>query len=144
MLLKTCVRAEISTCGNYLRISPVMTSYPGAFVERKRLIAALTSVTVKFLIGDVASTSVSSVCSVSRSTPPSWSGMCGWKTCSKWSASVFALCTSLLAHSPPGVLSGGISVCARWSRFVSPDMVSISPVVKNILTFWHRNFFNFF
>jgi hypothetical protein len=119
MLVKTYVRAEIPTCGNCLRISPVMRSYPGAFVERKRLIAALTSVTLKFLIADAGSTSVSSACSVCCSTPPAWPGMCCWKTCSKWSASVFALCTSLLAHSPPGVLSGGISVCGRWRRFVA-------------------------
>jgi hypothetical protein len=69
----------------------VVRSYPGALVERKRLITVLTSVVVKVLIGDAGSVSVSSAWSVSRSALPVRPGKCGWKTCSKWSAIVLAL-----------------------------------------------------
>jgi hypothetical protein len=44
------VIADNPTFGSFLRISPVMRSYPGAFVARSLLIATLPSVTVHFLI----------------------------------------------------------------------------------------------
>jgi hypothetical protein len=40
------VIADNPTSGSFLWISPVMRSYPGAFVEGSLLIATLTSVTV--------------------------------------------------------------------------------------------------
>ena len=49
MLLYTYVIADNPTSGNFLRISPVMRSYPGTFVERSLVIATLTSATVNFL-----------------------------------------------------------------------------------------------
>jgi hypothetical protein len=77
MLLNMYVIADIPTSGNFLRISPVIRSYPGALVVCKRLIAALTSVALNFLIGGVGSLLVSRACSVSRLSPPVWSGVCG-------------------------------------------------------------------
>ena len=57
MLLNMYKMADIPAVGNCLRISPVIRSYPGALVVCRRLIAALTSVAVKFLIGDAGSIS---------------------------------------------------------------------------------------
>ena len=65
MLLYMYVLADNPTFGSFLRISPVMRSYPGAFVERSLLIATLTSETVNFLIGFAGSLFIPSGCGVS-------------------------------------------------------------------------------
>ena len=69
--------ADIPAVGNCLRISPVIRSYPGALVVCKRLIAALTSVAVKVLIGDAGSILISGAGSVSRMSSSVGSGVCG-------------------------------------------------------------------
>jgi len=72
MLLYMYVIADNPTSGSFLRISPVMRSYPGAFVERSLLIATLTSATVNFSIGVAGSLVVPSGCGVSCSSLPVW------------------------------------------------------------------------
>ena len=72
ILLYMYVIADNPTSGTFLRISPVMRSYPGAFVVRRWLIAALTSATVNFLIGVAGSLLVPSVCGVSCLSLPVW------------------------------------------------------------------------
>ena len=66
------VIANNLTSGSFLRISPVMRSYPGAFVVCSLLIATLTSATVNFLIGVAGSLLVPSACGVSCLSLPVW------------------------------------------------------------------------
>ena len=73
MLLYMYVTADNPTSGSFLRISPAMRSYPGAFVERSLVIATLTSGTVNFLIGVAGSLLVPSGCGVSCLSLPAWS-----------------------------------------------------------------------
>ena len=59
------VIADNPTSDGLVRISPVMRSYPGAFVERSLLIATLTSETVNFLVVIAGSLFIPSGCDVS-------------------------------------------------------------------------------
>jgi len=96
-----------------------MRAYPGAFVERSLLIATLTSETVNYLIGIASNLFIPSGCGVSCLSLLARSWVCGWNTFSKWSGRVFTFRISLLVHSPPDVLSGGIGICGRSSRLMA-------------------------
>ena len=65
MLLYMYVKADNPTSGSFSRISPVMRSCPGTFVERSLLITTFTSGTVNFLIGIAGSLFIPNGCGVS-------------------------------------------------------------------------------
>ena len=65
MLLYIYVIADNPTSGSFLKISSVMRSYSGPFVERSLLITTLTTETVNFFIGIAGGLFIPSGCGLS-------------------------------------------------------------------------------
>ena len=125
-LLKIWVIALIPISGNSFKALPVIRSYPGAFFECNWFIAALTSFNLKFLIRVSSWAGVSRACRISCSSSSDISDVYGLKTFAKCSASTFAFCISLFAHSPSLLLSGGMDVWGCFNLLVASEAVKLS------------------